>query len=241
MNNSKRDPILHTEYHDISNSGKLNWLRASVLGANDGIVSIASMVLGVAGVSNDINTILISGIAGTIAGAFSMAAGEYVSVSTQKDTEEALLKKEKWELEQFPKEELEELINIYEKKGFKKETAVLVANELTEKDAYKAHIEAELNIDPDNIVNPWHAAYASAISFLVGSMVPLLTIAFAPQEFKIIATYVSIIISLSLTGGISAHIGNSNRTKAMVRVVLGGVTAMTITYIIGLLFGLVLH
>src|ERR1035437_7477950 len=147
---------------------KLNWLRASVLGANDGIVSIAGLVLGVAGATDSATAILMAGVAGIVAGAISMAAGEYVSVSSSRDTEKAILKKERYNLENYPEKELKELIAIYKEKGLTEKTSELVAKELSNKDVFAAHAHMELSIDPNNLTNPWHAAFASAGAFLLG-------------------------------------------------------------------------
>jgi len=216
---------------------KLNWLRASVLGANDGIVSIAGLVVGVAGATDSITVIFTAGMAGIIAGAISMAAGEFVSVSSQRDSERALLAKELYELHTFPKEEFDELTSIYVKKGLSKETAHKVAKELSEKDAYAAHIDAELNLDPDNLTNPWHAAIASAASFLVGALIPLLAIIVPPASTRVPITFISVVFALMITGSLSAKIGGANILRASVRVVLGGVTAMVVTYLIGTILG----
>ena len=155
---------------------RLNWLRAGVLGANDGIVSTAGLVVGVAAVTPEPGPILTAGIAGLVAGAVSMALGEYVSVSSQRDTERALLAKEKAELEEFPEQELQELAAIYVAKGASVQTAMKLAEELTAHDAFAAHVDAELGIDPDKLTNPWHAAMSSAIAFTVGSILPIVAI-----------------------------------------------------------------
>ncbi|OGH10753.1 MAG: hypothetical protein A3B38_03545 [Candidatus Levybacteria bacterium RIFCSPLOWO2_01_FULL_36_13] len=225
------------KYHIQSHESKLNWLRAAVLGANDGIVSIAGLVVGVAGATQSSVVILTAGIAGIIAGAISMAAGEYVSVSSSKDTEKALLVKERFELEHYPKEEMEELKNIYKHKGLSENTAAQVAKELTEKDPMAAHFDAELRIDPDNLINPWHAAIASAASFFLGSMIPLFAIALPPQELRVQVAFVSVIFALFLTGTLSAKIGGASITRAVLRVVTGGILAMAVTYAIGRAFG----
>lgn len=224
------------EPHDTSSNSKLNWLRASVLGANDGIVSIAGLVVGVAGATTSKPAIVAAGIAGLLAGALSMAAGEYVSVSTQRDTERALLAKEKWELENLPAEELQELTHIYEEKGLSKKTATLVAKELTAHDAFAAHVDAELGIDPDDLTNPWHAAFASALAFTAGAIIPLAAILLPPAQWRVFITFISVIIALGLTGMISAKVGGASPLKATVRVVLGGAIAMVVTYVIGTLF-----
>jgi VIT1/CCC1 family predicted Fe2+/Mn2+ transporter len=220
-------------------SSSLNWLRAAVLGANDGIVSVASIVLGVAGASNSSGFILTAGVAGLVAGALSMAVGEYVSVSTQRDTEKALLEKERIELSESPNEELEELVGLYAAKGLSSSTARLVALELTKHDAFAAHVDAELNIDPDNLANPWHAAYASALSFFFGALIPLIAIILPPASVRIPITFISVIIALVITGTLSAYAGGANKLTATIRVVVGGILAMVITFGIGKLFGVV--
>jgi len=217
---------------------KLNWLRAAVLGANDGIVSIAGLVVGVAGATNSATAILTAGIAGIVAGAIAMAAGEYVSVSSSKDTEVALLKKEHYELKNFPEKELKELALIYREKGLTEKTAELVAKELSEKDAFAAHAHAELNIDPNNLTNPWHAAFASAGSFLSGAAVPLIAIVIAPSSIKLPITFIAVIFALAITGILSAKAGGANIRRATIRVVLGGALAMVVTYAIGRLFAI---
>jgi len=235
----KKTDLSHaqTEPHSNNNAAKLNKLRASVLGANDGIVSVAGIVAGVAGATDSKAIILTAGIAGLVAGALSMAAGEYVSVSSQRDTERALLAKEKLELEQYPEEELEELTVIYQGKGLKRESAELIAKELTEHDAYAAHIDAELNIDPNDLNNPWHAAIASSLAFLAGAAIPLLAIIISTNETRLYVVFVSVIIALIITGILSAKAGGANKVVATIRVVLGGSLAMIVTYFIGKFFG----
>lgn len=168
----------HKELHSREYASKLNWLRASVLGANDGIISMAALLIGVAGATANAHTILLTGVAGLLAGACSMGAGEYVSVSSQRDTQRSLLAKEKYELEHFKEKEFEELVSIYEKKGLKTDTAQQVAHELTEHDAFQAHVDAELGIDPENLTSPWQAAIASVISYSIGGLIPALVILF---------------------------------------------------------------
>lgn len=229
---------IHHEPHVSKDAGsKLNWLRAAVLGANDGIVSVASIVVGVAGATDSPGFILTAGVAGLVAGALSMAVGEYVSVSTQRDTELALLEKERWELEHLPDEELEELAHIYEAKGLSRETAHKVAEELTAHDAFAAHVDTELGIDPDDLTNPWHAALASAVSFFSGAIIPLIAIILPPAGWRIPVTFVSVLIALAITGSLSAYVGGAAKTRATIRVVLGGALAMAVTYGIGKLFG----
>jgi VIT1/CCC1 family predicted Fe2+/Mn2+ transporter len=226
-----------SEYHNVSSGSKLNWLRAGVLGANDGIVSVAGLVVGVAGATSSTAVIFTAGMAGIIAGAISMAAGEYVSVSSQRDSEKALLEKERLELEKYPEEEHQELVAIYMSKGLTRKTAELVAKEFTEKDPYAAHIDAELKLDPNDLTNPWHAAYASAASFLAGAAIPLAAIILPPPSIRIPVTFVSVLIALMITGSTSAKVGGASVGKAMVRVVFGGAVAMIVTYAIGAFFG----
>jgi VIT1/CCC1 family predicted Fe2+/Mn2+ transporter len=227
----------HIEPHESSGSDKLNWLRAAVLGANDGIVSVASIVVGVAASTDSLAFIITAGIAGLSAGALSMAAGEYVSVSTQRDTEHALLAKERLELETMPEKELEELISLYEAKGLSRTTATTVATELTAHDAFAAHVDAELHIDPENLTNPWNAAIASAASFFVGGVIPLIAIVVTPEAYRFPATLLAVLIALIITGSLSAHAGGASKWRATIRVVIGGAAAMVITYGIGKLFG----
>jgi VIT1/CCC1 family predicted Fe2+/Mn2+ transporter len=204
-----------------------------VLGANDGIVSVAGMVMGVAGATTDSQAILIAGVAGLVAGAISMAAGEYVSVSTQKDSELALLEKERRELRDDPEDELAELAGLYVDRGLSEELALQVAEQLTAHDALAAHAEVELGIDPEDITSPWHAAWASMIAFTVGALLPLLTITLFGPNLRLWVTVVSVLIALAVTGWGSARLGYGPPRRAVVRNVLGGLFAMAITYAIG--------
>ncbi len=230
-------PHDHPEPHSDSHNSKLNWLRAAVLGANDGIVSTAGLVVGVAGATSSQAVILAAGMAGLTAGSLSMAVGEYISVSSQRDTERALLAKERYELDNFPEAELHELIEIYHGKGMSRETATIVAKELTEHDAFAAHVDAELGIDPDNLTNPTHAAVASAASFLAGAIIPLAAILLFPESIRVIGTFVAVLVALAVTGTLSAKVGGASISKATLRVVTGGAIAMAVTYGIGRLFG----
>jgi vacuolar iron transporter family protein len=232
-----RNPIAHTEANAFVTNSTLNWLRAAVLGANDGIVSVASVVVGVAGASNSKSFVLTAGIAALVAGALSMAVGEYISVSAQRDTEKAMLKKEMEELESLPEQELEELVGIYEKKGLTRKTAEVVALELTGRDAFAAHVDAELNIDPNNLTNPFHAAYASGAAFFAGAIIPIIAVLVSPASVHVIATFISVVVALVITGMLSAYAGGASKLTATVRVVLGGLIAMVVTYGIGLLAG----
>ncbi|MGW0250410.1 VIT1/CCC1 transporter family protein [Nocardia goodfellowii] len=226
------------EPHAEGLSTRLNWLRAGVLGANDGIVSTAGLVVGVAAATTSTSAILAAGVAGLSAGAISMAVGEYVSVSTQRDSEQALLAKEARELEDEPESELEELAGIYTAKGLSPETARRVAEELTAHDAFTAHAEAELGLDPAELTNPWQAAVSSAVAFTLGALLPLLAILLPPVQLRVPVTFVAVLIALALTGSVSARLGGSDRGRAVLRVVAGGALAMAVTYGIGQLTGL---
>jgi VIT1/CCC1 family predicted Fe2+/Mn2+ transporter len=225
------------EPHIGSVSLKLNWLRAGVLGANDGIVSTAGIVVGVAAATVARAPILTAGIAGLAAGAVSMALGEYVSVSTQRDTERALLVKERRELRDDPVAELDELKRIYEQKGLSESTAETVAKELTDHDAFAAHAEVELGIDPDELTNPWQAAMSSALSFTVGALLPLFAILLPPVSLRIPVTVAAVLIALVVTGAVSAGLGGAPKQRAVVRNMIGGGLALAITYAIGHLVG----
>lgn len=222
---------------DRASISTLNWLRAAVLGANDGIVSISSLLLGVAGATNNRGAIFTAGMAGLVAGAMSMAVGEYVSVSSQRDAERAFIAREKYRLKRDPKHELDGLAEIYQAKGLRPKTAKQVAMELTKQDPLKAHLDAELNIDEEDLVNPWHAAFASLLSFGFGGLIPLVAILGAGVESRVIVTFVAVLVALTATGYLSATVGGSSRKQAIIRVVFGGALAMAITYGIGHLFG----
>jgi len=234
---SDEDSGGHPEPQGSGINGKLNWLRAGVLGANDGIVSTAGIVIGVAGASVSRGAIGLAGLAGLVAGALSMAAGEYVSVSTQRDTEEALIEKERRELATMPEAELDELTEIYRQKGLSETLARQVAEELTAKDALKAHLDAELKIDADDLSNPWVAALASALSFTVGALLPLLMILLTPESVRIPLTFGAVVVALVITGAVSARLGGARVLRAVLRNVLGGAVAMAVTYLIGRLAG----
>jgi len=229
----------HVEPHSERLQGRLNWLRAGVLGANDGIVSTAGLVVGVAAASTNTQALFTAGTAGAAAGAISMAVGEYVSVSTQRDSEKALLAKERRELQENPDYELRELAANYRAKGLSAETARKVAEEMTAHDAFAAHAEVELGIDPKELTNPWAAAGSSAVAFALGALLPLLAILLPPVTWRIPVTVATVLIALALTGTISAGLGGSPRLRAAVRVVIGGALAMGITYGVGELAGVV--
>lgn len=225
------------EPHDKAVHGRLNWLRAGVLGANDGIVSTAGLVVGVAGATTDRPAILIAGVAGLAAGAMSMAVGEYVSVSSQRDSEQALLDLERRELREMPAEELEELTQLYAAKGLSRPLAAEVARQLTAHDALGAHAEAELGIDPDELTNPVHAATASFLAFTVGALLPLLAIVLPPAPVRVAITFAAVLLALVVTGVISARLGSSPPQRAVWRNVVGGAVAMAVTYAIGTAVG----
>jgi len=232
----QNDPHATPEPHEGINQ-RLNWLRAGVLGANDGIVSVAGIVVGVAGAAVSRNAIGLAGLAGLVAGALSMAAGEYVSVSTQRDTEEALIEKEKHELATMPEEEFEELVDLYREKGLSESLAREVARELTDHDVLQAHLDVELGINADDLTSPWMAAGASAISFTVGALLPLLMIILTPESVRIPLTFASVVVALMITGFSSARLGGAPVLRAVLRNVIGGAVAMVITYLIGTVAG----
>lgn len=222
---------------DQADSSKLNKLRAAVLGANDGIVSVSSVVMGVAGATSDTKAISLAGLAALVAGALSMAVGEYVSVSSQSDAEKSYIREEKKDLKENPEYELDELAREYMKHGVSNKLAHQVADELTKRDALRAHLRMHFNIDPDEINNPWHAAIASLIAFTVGGLIPFLTIVLVPQSLRIATTFVAVVVALFCVGYISARAGNASKKRAVARVIFGGILAMVITYGVGVLFG----
>ena len=214
-----------------------NWLRAAVLGANDGIISISSLAIGVAAASQSRDPIMLSTVAGLVAGALSMAAGEYVSVSSQTDVEQADIEREKKELQEMPETELLVLAQIYERRGLTKETAMQVAKELTAADALSAHIRDELGINEISQANPLQAALASGISFCIGGVLPLLVVLFAPIQSMEIWLYVFTLLFLMALGAISAKAGGANVYKAMIRVSVWGTIAMGLSALAGYIFG----
>ena len=225
------------EPHRVAFASRLNWLRAGILGANDGIVSIAALVVGVAAATSDIRTILIAGVAGIVAGSISMAAGEYVSVSSQRDSERALIARERQELIDQPDEELLELAEIYQAKGLTASTARLVAKELTAHDAISAHLEAELGIDERGLTNPWHAAFSSALAFLAGATLPMLAITLPPDGWRIPLAFGASLLALAITGWVGARLGNSPPLRPVFRVLAGGTFALLLTWGIGTVLG----
>ncbi|MGB7527185.1 VIT1/CCC1 transporter family protein [Sphingobacterium cellulitidis] len=224
----------YLENHYIHRS---NWLRAAVLGANDGIISVSSLAIGIATASSTRDPILLATIASMVAGALSMAAGEYVSVSSQTDIEKADIKREMKELDEMPELELQMLAKIYEERGLKKETAMLVAKEMTAHDALAAHVRDELGITEINQANPIQAALASGAAFTAGGLLPLLVVLFAPVDNMEYYLYGFTIISLIILGAVSAKTGGSNMTKAVIRIVIWGTIAMVLSALVGYLFG----
>ncbi len=231
-------PATHAhEPHGDGLAAKLNWLRAGVLGANDGIVSVAAIVVGVAGATSAIEPIMVAGFAGLIGGALSMALGEYVSVSSARDTMNSLIAKERAELRDEPEEELSELTALYIEKGLSERTAATVARELTEHDALAAHLDIELGIRETDVVSPWHAAFASAIAFFLGAALPLLAILLPPEEWRVPVTFVAVLVALAATGATGAVIGRSAVLRPTLRVVVGGGLALAATFAAGSLLG----
>jgi VIT1/CCC1 family predicted Fe2+/Mn2+ transporter len=227
----------HDEPHGTGVASRLNWLRAGVLGANDGIVSVAAIVVGVAGATPALPAIATAGLAGLVGGAISMALGEYVSVSSSRDSTHALIAKETAELRDFPEQELEELAGLYQARGISEKTARVVAEELTAHDALAAHLEAELNIDQNDVASPWHAAGASAIAFIIGALLPFLVILLLPATIRIPVTFAAVLIALAATGWLAARIGKSPPLRPTLRVVVGGALALGATFAIGTLLG----
>ncbi|MDO8108519.1 VIT family protein [Isoptericola sp. b441] len=243
---SRADQQQGDSAHDEPHAGnglkaRLNWLRAGVLGANDGIISTAGLVIGVVAATPSRTAIITAGVAGLVAGAVSMALGEYVSVSSARDTEVALIAQERGELDADPEGELQELTDAYRAKGLSEHTARTVAEELTAKDAIRAHLEVEFGLDENDLTNPWHAAVASAVAFTVGALLPLLAVLLAPasasQTARIVVTAVAVLIALVVTGSVSAQFGGAGRVRAVLRLVVGGALAMGVTWGIGAMLG----
>lgn len=232
-----KEQLTIDNYLDNHYIHRSNWLRAAVLGANDGIISVSSLAIGVAAASSTREPIVLATVAGLVAGALSMAAGEYVSVSSQTDTEKADIEREKIELEEMPEEELKILAQIYENRGLKKETAMQVALELTEKDVLAAHIRDELGINEISQANPIQAALASGASFTLGGILPLLVVLFAPVLSMEYWLYAATILFLIILGGMSAKTGGSSISKAIIRITVWGTIAMGLSALVGYIFG----
>ncbi|MCY7395730.1 MAG: VIT family protein [Nocardioides sp.] len=225
------------EPHTGAMAPRLNWLRAGVLGANDGIVSTAGLVVGVAGATSSRGAIFTAGLAGLVAGAVSMALGEYISVSNQRDSERSQLALEARELAESPQEELVELAGLYRAKGLSESTALLVATQLSAGDALAAHADAELHLDPEELTNAWHASLASAVAFVLGALLPLGAILWAPAGVRVPVTVLAVLSALAVAGVLSARIGGSRVRIAVTRVVVGGAAGLALTYAIGRVFG----
>jgi len=229
------------EQHTDDLARRLNWLRAGVLGANDGIVSTAGLVVGVAGAGTGRSTLLLVGLAGLVAGALSMAGGEYVSVSTQRDTEQAALDKERWELANMAEHELDELAEMYQDRGLRPELAREVAVELTAHDGLAAHAEIELGIDANaRRTSPWAATWSSMLSFTAGALLPLLAVVLPPVGLRVPVTVLSVTVALALAGVLSARLGQAPTVPAVLRNVGIGLLAMGVTFAVGSGVGAVL-
>lgn len=229
--------MIHKEYHRID---RIGWLRAAVLGANDGIISTASLLIGVAAAHTSHNGLFVAGIAGLIAGAMSMAAGEYISVSSQADTEESALEQEKVELVENLPNEMEELTAIYVNRGLERGFAEDVVKQLMAKDALGAHVRDELGITEITSARPLQAAFFSACSFTLGALLPLLVIFIVPRSYLIQSISIMAIIFLALLGGVAAKVGGARIFVGAMRVVIWGTIAMLISAGIGSLLGIVL-
>jgi VIT1/CCC1 family predicted Fe2+/Mn2+ transporter len=232
-----KDMVTLDNYLDSHYIHRSNWLRAAVLGANDGIISVSSLAIGIAAASSTREPIVLATVAGLVAGALSMAAGEYVSVSSQMDTEKADIEREAMELKEMPEEELAILAQIYEKRGLKKETALQVAQELTEKDALAAHVRDELGINEVTQANPIQAALASGAAFTVGGLMPLFAVLFAPMKGIEYWLYTFTILFLMILGSIAAKTGGSSMKKAVFRITIWGTIAMGLSALVGYIFG----
>lgn len=227
----------HADDGPGSLGNRLNWLRAGVLGANDGIVSVAGIVIGVSGASSDRSAILVAGLAGLVAGAFSMAGGEYTSVSTQRDTESSLVETERRELAEDPAAAEDELAASLRARGLTEATARTAARELSAADPLHAHAAVEFGLDPDELTNPWHAALSSFLSFTVGALLPLLAITLLPEPVRVIGCALAVVAALALTGYTSARLGGAAKGPATLRVVGVGVATMAVSYGLGTAFG----
>lgn len=236
-NDPMKSKLTIDNYLDNHYIHRSNWLRAAVLGANDGIISISSLAIGITAASTTREPIVLAAVAGLVAGALSMAAGEYVSVSSQTDTEKADIEREKVELKEMPDEELSILAQIYERRGLTKETAMQVATEFTAKDALAAHVRDELGINEISQANPIQAALASGASFTIGGVLPSLAILFAPVKGMEYWLYASTILFLIILGAISAKTGGSSISKAILRITIWGTIAMGLSALVGYVFG----
>ncbi|AIT88080.1 VIT family protein [Corynebacterium ulcerans] len=236
---TQTQPETHKESSNRLNS-RLNWLRAGVLGANDGIVSVSALILGVIATGVGHGAILAAGIAATVAGAISMALGEFVSVSAQRDSERMVMERERLELLHTPEEERHEIAKILSDYGMSEETALRAATEIGHNDPFPAHLRIEYGIDAQDLTSPWHAALSSAAAFTLGAILPLLMVVIAPQgnsTVGIIAVSSITIIALAVTGYLSAAIAGTSRMRSVLRLVIGGTLGLALTYVAGALFG----
>ncbi|WP_420176356.1 VIT1/CCC1 transporter family protein [Luteococcus sp. OSA5] len=225
---------LHDEGHVAD---RLNWLRAAVLGANDGIVSTAGLLVGVASASSSSSALIVAGIAGISSGALSMAVGEYVSVSAQSDSEKAMLELERRELAEIPEQECDEMAHLLRQLGMSSVTARRAAEEIHQGDALPAHAQLELGVDPEATSSPFEAAWASCLAFTIGGLVPMTAALLAPAHLVVPVVMGGVVLALLLTGALSAKLGKAPVPPAMLRLVAGGLLAMVITFGIGRLFG----
>ena len=230
-------PIIYAGQKEVHRSGRTGWLRAAVLGSDDAIVSTASLMIGVAAASASMGAILVAGVAGLVAGAMSMAVGEYVSVSSQRDAERADIEREKRELANQPQAELHELAAIYVKRGLSQELALRVAEQLSTRDPLGAHMRDELGIDQTSLARPMQAAWISAASFAFFAMVPIGALVVSPPSLRIPVIAAISLVSLATLGGIGGHLGGAPLGRASLRVILGGALAMGVTAIIGRILG----
>lgn len=218
-------------------ASRLNWLRAGVMGANDGIVSTGSLVVGVAGAAVSNGALLASGLAAVIAGALSMGVGEYVSVSSQRDSQEAELAHERLQLDSEPERELDELTALIQAQGIEAHFARQLAGQLTDSDALAAHARYELGIAPHELTNAWHAAWASMLAFVLGALIPLAAILLSDRQVAVPVTAVAVVLALAVTGSVAAHLGGARKPRAILRTVGGGLGAMIVTYCLGVVVG----
>jgi VIT1/CCC1 family predicted Fe2+/Mn2+ transporter len=218
---------------------RLNWLRAAVLGANDGIVSTAGIIFGVAGAAASSQTLLLAGSAAIAAGAMSMAAAEYVSVSSQRDFQRAEIEQQESRIRADAEGAINDLTELVEARGLDEKLARQVAIQLTRKDAIEAHTRLRLGFEPGQVTNPWHAAIASMLSFIVGGLVPLAALLLGSRQVEVWATAAAAILALMVTGSLSAHLGHAPRMRAAGRTVAGGILAMAVTYAVGVAVGTV--
>jgi vacuolar iron transporter family protein len=224
-------------HREIHRSGRVGWLRAAVLGSNDAIVSTASLMVGVASSSASTHAVLVAGLAGLVAGAMSMAVGEYLSVSSQRDAERADIDREEQELATAPQAELNELATIYAKRGLDSDLSIRVAEQLSAHDRLGAHLRDELGIDPQALAQPTQAAWISAVSFSTFALLPILALLASPERWHVAAIAGASLVSLAILGALGAYLGGARRVAAAVRVTLGGGLAMAATALVGHLLG----